>query len=85
MERYSLGQRCENLALDFLMLLLRANQMRNFNRKNILLEASDNFDLLKVLIRADKDVGTISEKKYLELQTWIQEIGKMLGGWIKNS
>jgi hypothetical protein len=83
MERYTLGQRCENLTLDFFTLLLRANQTKNFSRKNILLEASSILDLLKILIRATKDVGAISEKKYLELQSYLQEICKMLGGWIK--
>jgi len=42
-------------------------------------------DLLKILIRAAKDVQALPENKYLSLQTQIQEIGRMLGGWIKFS
>jgi hypothetical protein len=82
-ERYTLGQRCENLTLDFLTLLLRANQSKGFNRQKILFEASNTLDLLKILIRATKDVKALPEKKYLALQIIIQEIGRMLGGWIK--
>ena len=83
-ERYVLGQKCEELSLDFMILLLRANQVKNYNRSKILFEASDKLDLLKILIRASKDVRALPEKKYLEIETAIQEIGRMLGGWIKS-
>lgn len=83
-ERYTLGQKCENLALSFLTLLLRANQTKEFNRQKILFEASNTLDLLKILIRASKDIKALPEKKCLTLQILIQEIGRMLGGWIKS-
>ena len=31
-----------------------------------------------------KDIKSIDNKKYLALQTTIDEIGRMLGGWIKS-
>ena len=40
-------------------------------------------DLLKVLLRLAKDTQSISEGRYLNLQEMLQEIGKMLGGWIR--
>ena len=39
--------------------------------------------MLKIFIRLLKDVDAIKNKDYLLMQTQIQEIGKMLGGWIK--
>lgn len=83
-ERYILGQKCEELSLDFIILLSQANRAENYNRNKILFEASDKLDLLKILIRASRDVKALPEKKYLEIQTAIQEIGRMLGGWIKS-
>lgn len=44
---------------------------------------SIRLDLLKVLLRLAKDTQSISTNKYMELQTILQEIGKMLGGWIR--
>ncbi len=40
-------------------------------------------DLLKVLLRLAKDTKALSSGRYLTLQEMLQEIGKMLGGWIK--
>ena len=45
---------------------------------------SDKLDVLKVLFRLAKDTRTIDSKQYLAIQTPIQEIGKMVGGWIKS-
>lgn len=47
-------------------------------------EASLNIDLLKILIRLCKEVKVLDDKKYLKLQKKLQEIGKMLGGWLKS-
>lgn len=49
----------------------------------MLSKISTKLDLLKVLLRLSKDTKCINEKNYLALQTIIQEIGRMLGGWIK--
>ncbi len=50
----------------------------------LLEKASQKLDLLKVLIRLTKDLKILDNKKYLEIQKRIREIGKMLGGWIKS-
>lgn len=83
-ERYILGQKCEEFSLNFMILLLQANKSENYNKTKILFEASDKLDLIKILIRASKDVKALPEKKYLEIENAIQEIGRMLGGWIKS-
>jgi hypothetical protein len=49
-----------------------------------LYEISNQLDLLKVLIRLAKETQTISINQYTEIQTLLQEIGKMIGGWIKS-
>ena len=41
-------------------------------------------DILKVLIRLAKDINALSSEKYLELESILQEIGRMLGGWKKS-
>jgi len=46
---------------------------------------SIKLDLLKVLLRLSKDSQAINNKRYLELELILQEIGKMLGGWIRSS
>lgn len=83
-DRYSLGLKCENLILDILELFFEAVQ--SFKDKLQLLEkASLKLNILRILIRLAKDVKIIDFKKYLTLQEKINEIGKMLGGWIKST
>ena len=83
-DRYCLGTKCDNLIVDFFILLFKANRKYNYERINLLNTASDQLDLLKVIIRLLKDSSAIEEKEYLLLQIQIQEIGCQLGGWIKN-
>ncbi len=46
---------------------------------------SIKIDMLKVLLRLAKDCKSIRDKDYIALQLTLQEIGKMLGGWIRAS
>ena len=46
-------------------------------------ETSVKVDLLKVLLRLSKDTKALNNNSYLALQATLQEIGKMLGGWIR--
>ncbi len=43
-----------------------------------------SLDLLKILIRLAKDIQALDNKKYLQLQQSLLEIGRMLGGWRKS-
>jgi len=47
-------------------------------------KASLKIDLLKILIRLAKEVKALDNKKYIQLQQELQEIGKMIGGWIRS-
>jgi hypothetical protein len=84
-QRYTLWQRCENLNLNLLELLFEAGSKKDKERLNILHQMSLHLDLLKVLIRLSKETKVISLKKYTIIQSMLQEIGKMIGGWIKSA
>lgn len=55
------------------------------NKQTALQQISTKLDLLKILLRLSKDSQALTDKKYLELQAILQEIGRMLGGWIKST
>lgn len=84
-DRYTLGQRAENSLLDFMESVIMASQLSKIEKLPILQKASIRLDVLKVLIRLCKDLKVLDNKKYLILESQIQEIGRMLGGWIKAS
>jgi hypothetical protein len=51
----------------------------------ILQRISVKIDLLKILLRLSKDSLAMQNKDYIELETILSEIGRMLGGWIKST
>lgn len=83
-DQYLLGKRCEEHIIDFMELIISAVSLYKEEKKSKLLEANNKFDLLKVSFRMAREFKMLDNKKYLSLQEKVQEIGRMLGGWIKS-
>lgn len=83
-DRYGIGQRCENHILDLIEQTIKASKSRRENKQAVLYEISLKLDILKIFIRLMKEIRAIDLKKYTFFQGYINEIGKMLGGWIKS-
>jgi len=83
-QRFSLWLRCENTILTLLETVIETGHKGDKEKLRSLIFMSDKLDILKVLCRLAKDTRTIDSKQYLSIQALIQEIGKMLGGWIKS-
>lgn len=79
--RHTLGQKIDTLTLDIFELLFGVSYSEN--KITTLKKISIKLDLLKVLVRLAKDTQSLTNNQYLALQSLLQEIGKMLGGWIK--
>ena len=80
-KRYTLGQKLDNTTLEIFELLISVPNSNN--KTETLYKISNKIDLLKILLRLAKDTLALTNKSYLELQEMLQEIGKMLGGWIR--
>ena len=80
-KRYTLGQKLENTTLEIFEHLFSIPLMTD--KQERLKIISVKLDLLKVLLRIAKDTQAISNNNYLTLQAFLQEIGKMLGGWLR--
>lgn len=83
-DRYTLWQRCENLILDILENILCASQLPKSGKIPILEKTSLKLNLLRIFIRLSKEIKILDNKKYVLLQESIDEIGRMLGGWIRS-
>ncbi|MFH1111774.1 MAG: diversity-generating retroelement protein Avd [Patescibacteria group bacterium] len=83
-EKYSLGQRIENLTLDTLELAFRASYASKVNRSILLEDLDAKVQILKTLIRLAHEIRALDDNKYLALQENLQEMGKMVGGWIRS-
>jgi hypothetical protein len=83
-DRYTIWERSENTLLDMLECFLEAGYTKQTTKYMLLEKASVKLNLFRFLIRLMKDTRSLDTKKYLAVQTLIDEIGRMLGGWIRS-
>ena len=84
-QRHVLGTKCAEYLLQILELTLSAAQASEGKDKAVSLrQASVKLDTLKLLIRLCKNCKCISNSSYLQMESQLQEIGRMLGGWSKS-
>lgn len=82
-QRFVLGQQIENTALDILRGVIRANAERD--KLPLLRRVSVDLDTLRILLRLSKDLEFLSVRQYGFAAERVNEVGKLLGGWIKSS
>ena len=84
-DRYTLWQKCESLLIDVLEGILFASQQSKAEKLPTLEKTSVKLNFLRVCIRLMKDVKAIDAKKYILIEANLDEIGRMLGGWMKST
>lgn len=83
-QRFILGQKIECCMLDIACLIIRANKSRQY-RKARLFDIDTELEQLRMLVRLAKDLGYLSIKRYGLFCERTDEIGKILGGWLKSA
>ena len=79
--RFTLGDRLKSLALDILEHLVEA-QYRS-KKLSILYDTNVKLERLRFMVRLAKDLNLLSIRRYEFAARAINEIGSLLGGWIK--
>ena len=82
--RYSLGAKIDRIFLDTIELLFIAGALPRSQKLPVLQRASGKLDLLKFFLQITWELKVIDTKKYALLSEPLNDIGQMLGGWIKN-
>lgn len=82
-ERFVTTARLQNAVLNFQERLFEANAVKGQMRKDYLHLADSELDKVRVYIRLAHHWGWISTGQFEHVSKMILEIGKMLGGWIK--
>ena len=78
-----MGFKIDSLFVEIIEILYEA-QYATFRRKQPYLDkASSKLDTLKFFLQILWEIDGIDNKKYIHLSKHIDEIGKMLGGWMK--
>ena len=85
-ERFAIGQKTENLLLDLITLIVTAYHTKGpAVKKETLFRANAIMECIKIIMRLAKDVKILDRKLYIEYEARLQEMGKMLGGWIRQT
>ena len=84
-DRHTVWQKCENVLFDILEEVLLASQMPKAEKLPVIEKASFDLNSFRIFIRLSKEIKAIDDKKYILLQSDVDEIGRMLGGWIKST
>ena len=84
-DRHTIFERTDNLVVDTITCFLEAGYINPANKLIVLERASVNLNMIRFFIRLMKEIRTIDNKKYVALQLLIDEIGRMLGGWIRST
>lgn len=83
-DRHTIWERSENAILDVVEGILAASEAYKMEKLPILKNVSVKLNLLRVFFRLAKDAKVIDLKKYMALEEMIDEIGRMLGGWMRS-
>jgi len=81
-QRYSLGQRIDSLFIEGIESVAIATFLSQAEKPPYVRLAIRKIDTLKILLMVLWETKSLDDKKYIALSEHLNEIGKMLGGWI---
>lgn len=84
-DRHTIWQRCESIILEILENIINASQLSKAEKLPMLQKASLKLNFLRVFLRLCKETKVLNSVRYIRLEENVDEIGRMLGGWIKST
>jgi hypothetical protein len=82
--RYSLGNSLEISVLDCLEQLIMAKNAPKPLKAGYLIKASSHREVATLKLRLCLELKLANETKIFQLQSKLEEVGRMLGGWLKS-
>lgn len=79
-----MGAKIDNLFLEVIENILKAGYSDKLEKQIFLKRGSVKLDLLKFFLQIAWKIKSLDNKKYIKLSEKLDEVGKMLGGWIKS-
>lgn len=80
--RYTLGEKIQNTLLNILLIL--SDTIYSKEKKVLLQKANKEIEKLRLLTRLLKDLAIISNDNFRFITSSINEIGQMVGGWMRS-
>ena len=82
--KYSVGLSLENSILDCMESLVMAKNAPKTLKAGYLIKAGSKLEVSTLKLRLLLELALINETKIFQLQAMLDEIGRMLGGWLKS-
>lgn len=83
-QKFVLADRIQNSTTDILEQLIEAYYTERSKKVVILLKTNIQLEKLRYLIRLAFDTRCINERRYIFIQSQVNEIGTQLGAWKKS-
>ena len=77
--KYTVGEKLKNEMIDLLVLIYRANSRTD--KHEVLQEARERIEIIRLLIRLMKDLQQISMKQFVNINKRVENVSKQLTGW----
>lgn len=84
-QRFVLALRLQNTALDFHELLIAAGKSQRGERRRLLQQADIRLEQLRLHWRLCRTLDLIEPGRYEHGARLIDEVGRLLGGWLAES
>jgi hypothetical protein len=81
--RYTLGEKIQNTLLNLLLIL--SDTIYSKDKKSLLQIANKEIEKLRLLTRLLKDLAILSTDNFRFISKSIDEIGQMVGGWMRST
>lgn len=81
--RFTLGEKIDTCLLNTLEFLFSASYATLENRVSLVRTAGTKLDLAKFFLQITWETKALDNKKYIAVSEKLDEIGRMLGGWLK--
>lgn len=80
-QKFLLGDRMQNTALDLLETLVDATYTRQ--RRDLLNRANLDLERLRFLLRLSNDLRHLDMRRYEHGIRSLEEVGRLIGGWLR--
>jgi len=80
--KYTVGESLKKETIELLTLIYRANSRTD--KKEVLQEARERIEVIRLFIRLMKDMKQINLKKFVEINKTVENVSKQLTGWQKS-
>jgi len=80
-----MGQKIDDLFIETTELMFLASHLSKEQKLPYLQKAAAKLDLLKLFLQISWEIKAIDNRKYIMLAEPLEEVGKMLGGWVRQT